>query len=155
MAHSKSLAFPGLSFPIWPMGLWDKGTSLHPVPPTMVCAPRLPSMGLSRGHEAAETHDGGARATGHGPRPTAHTHDVSSHCVTTWGCLLWRLSLAVLTSTQQTAVILTSEPRDRRAAGLPDGEAEASGAWVATWSPWTLSSVSTLTPPSGGGGGGG
>ena len=26
MVHSKSLAFPGLSFPIWPMGLWDQGT---------------------------------------------------------------------------------------------------------------------------------
>ena len=26
MAHSKPLAFPGLSFPIWPMGLWDQGT---------------------------------------------------------------------------------------------------------------------------------
>ena len=154
MAHSKSLAFPGLSFPIWSMGLWDQGTSLHPVPPTMVCAPRLPSTGLSRGHEAAEPHDGGARATGHGPRPTAHTHEVSSHCVTTQGCLLWQLSLTVLTSTQQTVVILTSQPHDRRAAWLPDGKLRL---WEVQWprGPRGRSPLSALTPPSGGGGGGG
>ena len=38
VVHSKSLAFPGLSFPIWPMGLWDQG----PTPLVKNCrAPRV------------------------------------------------------------------------------------------------------------------
>lgn len=132
---------------------WGRATGPHPAPLAMVCAPRLLSTGLSQGHEAVEPLDGGARVTGHGPRP-AHTkakqQSLREHPgVLVTAALAGRPDWHAANSGSPN---LTASRHGTAAPCLPDGEAEASGGSVATWSTRTVSSVSALTPPSGGGG---
>lgn len=120
---------------------WDQVKGPHSALQAMVCALASCPRGLSQGHEAA----GATRLRGSGHRswPTpAHTRvgqmahacphkgKVSSHCMST-RCFRRQLSPGVLTGTQQTAVILTSQPRghSRAATCLPDGEADAREVW--------------------------
>ena len=143
---------------------WDRVTGPHPAPLAMVCAPSLLSTGLSQGHEAVEPLDGGARVNGHGPRPAhtrvghgprpAHTkakqQSLREHPgVLVTAALAGRPDWHAANSGSPN---LTASQHGTAAPCLPDGEAEASGGSVATWSTRTVSSVSVLTPPSGGGG---